>query len=66
MLATGPARAEAPAPGASLYGMYVLSLTACLLGNLLIWAPRLDPPDIVLIPAVLVAIGIALARRRYQ
>ena len=30
------------------------------------WMPRLDPPDIVLAPAVLVAIGIAFARRRYQ
>jgi hypothetical protein len=28
--------------------------------------PRLDAPDIVLAPALLVAIGIALARRRYQ
>jgi hypothetical protein len=30
------------------------------------WAPRLDAPDIVLAPAVLVAIGIAIARRRYE
>lgn len=28
--------------------------------------PRLDPPDLILAPAVLVAIGIAVARRRYQ
>ena len=28
--------------------------------------PRLDPPDILLTPALLTAIGIALARRRYQ
>ena len=139
-MATDPPRAETPPPGASLYGIYVVSLAACLLGNLLIrvgaqagwlprwgqtalgviavgplvlaatlfwrllrreldemlqrivleglafalviyvplaalyvnlrtagvWAPHLDPPDIVLIPALLVAIGIALARRRYQ
>ena len=31
-----------------------------------IWTPRLDPPDIVLAPAILVAIGIAFARRRYE
>jgi hypothetical protein len=30
------------------------------------WLPRLDPPEIVLTPAVLVAIGVALARRRYE
>ena len=30
------------------------------------WSPRLDPPDIVLAPAVLVALGIALARRHYE
>jgi hypothetical protein len=28
--------------------------------------PRLDPPDILLAPAILVAIGIAIARRRYE
>ena len=28
--------------------------------------PRLDPPDIVLTPAVLVALGMALAWRRYR
>ncbi len=27
--------------------------------------PRLDPPDILLAPAILTAIGIAIARRRY-
>jgi hypothetical protein len=63
--------------GSSLSGPYALSLAACLLGNLLIrmgaqgawlptWVPRLDPPDIRMTPAILVAIGIALARRRYQ
>jgi hypothetical protein len=31
-----------------------------------VWTPRLDPPDIVLAPAILVAIGIAFARRRYR
>lgn len=31
-----------------------------------VWTPRLDPPDILLTPAILVAIGIAVARRRYQ
>ena len=30
-----------------------------------VWAPRLDPPDILLTPALLVGIGIAVARRRY-
>jgi hypothetical protein len=30
------------------------------------WTPRLDPPDILMAPALLVAIGIALAVRRYQ
>lgn len=30
------------------------------------WTPRLDPPDILLLPAILVAIGIALAWRRCQ
>ena len=29
------------------------------------WVPRLDPPDILMAPALLVAIGIAIARRRY-
>ena len=28
--------------------------------------PRLDPPDVLMTPALLVAIGIALAHRRYQ
>lgn len=28
--------------------------------------PRLDPPDLLMAPAVLVAVGIALANRRYQ
>lgn len=31
-----------------------------------VWMPRLDPPDILMAPALLVAIGIALAHRRYQ
>lgn len=30
------------------------------------WTPRLDPPDILLAPALLVAIGIAIAARRYR
>jgi hypothetical protein len=29
------------------------------------WTPRLDPPDVLLAPAVLVAIGIAVAWRRH-
>ncbi|MGH7720159.1 MAG: hypothetical protein ACREON_15120 [Gemmatimonadaceae bacterium] len=140
MSASESAHAEPRQPGASLYGLYVLAITASLLGNLLIrlgarggwlppwgqvalaalaaaplvvaaalfwrllrreldemlqrivleglafalivhvplaalyvnlrtagaWVPRLDPPDIVMAPALLVAIGIALARRRYQ
>ena len=31
-----------------------------------VWTPRLDPPDILMTPALLVAIGIAIAWRRYQ
>jgi hypothetical protein len=31
-----------------------------------VWTPRLDPPDIVMIPALLVAIGVLLAKRRLQ
>ena len=127
-------------PGASLYGMYVLSLAACGIGNLVIrvgeeggwlpswgqtllaifsaaplvvtamlfwrllrrdldemmqrvvlegmafalivyvplaalyvnlrtagvWTPRLDPPDVLMTPALLIAIGIAVAYRRVQ
>jgi hypothetical protein len=30
------------------------------------WTPRLDPPDILLAPALLVAVGIAIAARRYH
>ena len=30
------------------------------------WVPRLDPPDLLLMPALLVAIGIFLAWRRLQ
>jgi hypothetical protein len=30
------------------------------------WIPRLDAVDIMLAPGVLVAIGIAIAKRRYQ
>lgn len=30
------------------------------------WTPRLDPPDIVMAPALLVLIGLALAHRRYR
>lgn len=127
-------------PGASIYGMYVLSLAACGIGNLVIrvgaegawlpswgqtvlavlsaaplvvtalmfwrllrrdldemlqrivlegmafalivyvplaalyvnlrtagvWMPRLDPPDVLMTPALLIAIGIAVAYRRVQ
>ena len=31
-----------------------------------VWTPRLDPPDLMFAPAILVAIGIAIASRRYQ
>jgi len=31
-----------------------------------VWVPRLDPPDLLMGPALLVAIGVALAHRRYQ
>jgi len=135
-----PTPAGVSPPGATLYGMYVVSLAVCVLGNLLIriageagwlprwgqvvlgvltaaplaiaavlfwrllrreldemlqrivleglafalvvyvplaalyvnlrtagaWVPRLDPPDILLAPAVLAAIGFALARRRFE
>ena len=30
------------------------------------WVPRLDPPDILMTPALLVAIGIAISARRYH
>jgi hypothetical protein len=30
------------------------------------WVPRMDAPELVLTPALLVAIGIEMARRRYQ
>lgn len=30
-----------------------------------VWTPRLDPPDIIMAPALLAAAGIELARRRY-
>lgn len=140
MRATATGRAAAGVAGSSLYGMYVLALATCLIGNLLIrvgarggwlaswgqvavgvvaalplviaavlfwrllrrdldemlqrvvleglafalivyvplaalyvnlrtsgvWTPRLDPPDVLMAPAVLVALGIALSRRRYE
>ena len=140
MSAAVPTSAGSRAHGASLYGLYVLSLAACVVGNLVIrlgarggwippaglvalavlavvplivaavmfwrllrsdldemlqrivlegmafalvvylplaalyvnlrasggWAPRLDMPDIIMTPALLVAIGIAIARRRYM
>lgn len=31
-----------------------------------VWTPRLDPADIMLTPALLVAIGISIAWRRYE
>ena len=43
-----------------LAGLYVNLRTAGLS------VPRLDPPDILLTPALLVAIGIAFAWKRYQ
>lgn len=43
-----------------LAGLYVNLRTAG------VWTPRLDPPDILMAPAILVAIGIALAIRRYR
>lgn len=30
------------------------------------WLPRLDPPELLMTPAILVAVGIGLAIRRYQ
>jgi hypothetical protein len=140
MRVTATGRSAAGVAGSSLYGMYVLALAACLIGNLLmrvgarggwlpawgqvavgvvaalplviaavlfwrllrrdldemlqrvvleglafalivyvplaalyvnlrtsgVWTPRLDPPDVLMAPAVLVALGIALSRRRYE
>jgi hypothetical protein len=43
-----------------LAGLYVNLRTAGA------WTPRLDPPDILLTPAILVALGVALAWRRYR
>lgn len=31
-----------------------------------VWVPRLDPPDILMAPAILTALGVALAWRRYS
>lgn len=31
-----------------------------------VWLPRLDPPDLLLMPALLVALGVEVSRRRYQ
>ena len=31
-----------------------------------VWTPRLDPPDLLMTPALLVAIGVLLAKRRLQ
>lgn len=42
-----------------LAGLYVNLRTAGA------WAPRLDPPDLLLAPALLVALGIAIAWRRH-
>ena len=139
MIASAGRVDEAP-PGAGLYQVYILSIAACLIGNLLVrvgaragwlpywgqvalavasvlplvvaavlfwrmlrrdldemiqrialeglafalivyvplaalyvnlrasgaWTPRLDAPDVLLTPALLVAIGIAVAARRYR
>jgi hypothetical protein len=43
-----------------LAGLYVNLQTAGA------WTPRLDPPDILFTPALLVAIGIAIAWRRFR
>ena len=43
-----------------LAGLYVNLRTAG------VWTPRLDPPDILMTPAILVAIGIAFSIRRYR
>ncbi|HSJ65069.1 MAG TPA: hypothetical protein VK922_14350 [Gemmatimonadaceae bacterium] len=140
MIAATASRPSSLEPGKSLYGLYIVSLTAVLVGNLLVrigerggwlpetgqvalavisaaplavaaglfWrllrsdldelmqrvvlegmafaliiylplaavyvnlrtagvgVPRLDPPDILLTPALLVALGIGLAWRRYR
>lgn len=31
-----------------------------------VWTPRLDPPDLLMTPALLVALGVAIAWRRYR
>ena len=43
-----------------LAGLYVNLRTAG------VWTPRLDPPDLLLTPALLVALGIGLAWKRYR
>jgi hypothetical protein len=51
------------------FGLIVYVPLAALYVNLRtagVWTPRLDPPDLLLAPALLVALGIELSRRRYQ
>lgn len=36
------------------------------LGTAGAWPARLDPPDVLMLPALLIAIGVALAWRRYR
>ena len=51
------------------FGLIVYVPVAALFINLRtagVWTPRLDPPDILMAPALLAAIGIALASRRYR
>jgi hypothetical protein len=52
------------------FGLVVYIPLAALYVNLRtaapMWVPHLDAPDILLTPALLVAIGFALARRRFE
>lgn len=31
-----------------------------------VYVPRLDPPDVLFLPALLVAVGVAISAKRYQ
>lgn len=51
------------------FGLIVWLPLAALYVNLAsagVDVPRMDPPDLVMVPAILVAAGIALAARRYR
>ena len=52
--------------GAALTIYIPLAALYVNLRTAVVWVPRLDPPDILFTPALLVAIGIAVAWKRYQ